>query len=421
MQLHIPFHNPLKNERFIKISEAVLLIAFGLGIGIAATWLYFIKIHASQPQVGVEFTQSYIKGVINAQNAKGVDFSPFWDVWAAIQEKYVGRKNLDVQKMVNGAIEGLVNSLGDDYSVFFEPEQNQEFESEVSGKFEGIGIEIGLKNKILTVIAPLEGTPAKQAGLEPNDAILKINSTSTIGMSLDQAIRYIRGPKGSTVTLSILRDTWDNPRPIVITRDVIAVPSATIEKIGDDVIHLRLYNFYAPLTWEFRKRALEILLSGRKKIVLDVRGNPGGYLNGAIETAGYFLPSGSVAVKEDDGAGPYVCDVCKTSGLAIFKDYKIVVLIDGGSASASEIVAGALRDNRGVLLIGQTTFGKGSVQEVYPMANGSSLKLTIAKWLTPNGHSIAGVGLKPDIEIIPLASRTQDIQLDKAVEVVRSL
>jgi len=155
--------------------------------------------------------------------------------------------------------------------------------------------------------------------------------------------------------------------------------------------------------------------------VLDVRGNPGGYLNGAIETAGYFLPSGSVAVKEDDGAGPYVCDVCKTSGLAIFKDYKIVVLIDGGSASASEIVAGALRDNRGVLLIGQTTFGKGSVQEVYPMANGSSLKLTIAKWLTPNGHSIAGVGLKPDIEIIPLASRTQDIQLDKAVEVVRSL
>lgn len=422
MQLHIPFQNPLKNEKFVSRTKIIVfaLVFFALGAG--ASLLYVAGANrAAQEQPAATPEQAFIKGIVNASGTKGVDFSPFWDVWAAIQEKYVGRKDLNVQKMVDGAIEGLVGSLGDDYSTFFEPTQNRDFQEEVSGQFQGIGVEIGLKNKILTVIAPLEGTPAQKAGLQSNDKIVMINGTSTVGMSLDRAVTYIRGPKGSVVTLSIVRDGWTEPRKIAVTRDTIAVPSAKVEKIGNDVIRLRLYNFYAPLSWDMKKGALEILLSGRKKIVLDLRGNPGGYLDASIETAGYFMPSGAVVVKEDNGKGAYVCDTCKTYGPAVFKDYQMVVLVDGGSASAAEILAGALRDNRQVKLIGEQTFGKGSVQEVYPMDHGASLKLTIAKWLTPNGYSISGVGLRPDIEIAASATGTQDIQLDKAVEILRAL
>jgi carboxyl-terminal processing protease len=321
--------------------------------------------------------------------------------------------------MVYGAIKGMIESLGDPYTTFFEPKEKQEFDNEISGKFEGVGIEIGIRQEILTVIAPLEGTPAQKAGIRAGDKIIEIDGISTKGMSLDEAVLKIRGPKGTKVLLTIARDGPETTQKIEITRDTIRIPSVKLEKIDNDIVHIKLYNFYGPASFEFKKAILETLLSGRKKIILDLRNNPGGYFDYAVEIASWFLESGSVVVKQDNGDGPFVCPGCESSGLPVFKNYQVVILINGGSASASEILAGALRDNKGIQLVGEQTFGKGSVQELYPLGKDSSIKVTTAKWLTPNEHDISEVGLKPDIEVKPSEEIDKDPQLDKAIEIIR--
>ena len=356
-----------------------------------------------------------------------IDFSLFWEVYHKLQEKFVDKGKFDTQKMIYGAISGMVKSLGDPYTVFFPPEETKRFEEDVKGVFEGVGMEIGIKKGQLQVIAPLEGTPAQRAGLRAGDKILKINDTETSDLTVDEAVNLIRGPKGTEVTLTIFREEWLKTKEIKLVRDVIAVPSLKWEikrpaSGYPDIAYIQLYQFSENASADFRKVVIEILESPTQKIILDLRNNPGGYLEVAQDIAGWFLEKGKIVVIEDFGQGNK--QEYKAQGPGTFSDYKIVVLINQGSASASEILAGALRDNRGILLIGEKSFGKGSVQELEKLKEGSSLKITVARWLTPKGQLITDVGLEPDIKVEMTEKdyeEEKDPQLDKAIEIIKNL
>jgi carboxyl-terminal processing protease len=358
---------------------------------------------------------------------EGIDFTPLWKTWQIIQQQYVDKKNIDQQKLLEGAIKGLVQSLDDPYSEFLTKKEEEEFEESLSGSFEGIGIEIGIRDSILTVISPLSGTPAEKAGLKAGDKILEINGETTEKMTLEEAVSKIRGPKGTQVKLKIMRNIWDAPKEFTITRAVINVPSVTLTFPTTEIAHLKIHNFHLRELTEFRRAASKISRSGVERIILDLRNNPGGYLEFAIETAGWFLNKGATVVKIDSGNGPEVCSYCKAQGNGIFAKpkYKIVILINEGSASAAEILAGALRDNMGIKIVGKKSFGKGSVQEIINVDNVGAVKLTVAKWFTPNGTDISKVGIEPDILVENtkeiLENPLDDLQLQKAKELVKSL
>lgn len=421
MQLKIPFtKDKYLGKNFFLFFGGLGLAGLFFALGITFSLYRFGLLNSSQVQLGIR--DVLIRGVFNTNTpdrVKDADFSLFWDSWAAVQEHYLNRKDLDGQKMVYGAIKGMLESLDDPYTTFFEPQAKEEFEEEISGRFDGIGIEIGIRNETLTVVSPLDGSPAQKAGLRAGDKVLEIDGVSTSGLSLDAAVKKIRGPKGSKVTLTVSRDGLSESKEIEIGRDTINIPSVTFSKIDDDIVRIKVHNFYMPTSFEFKKAVLETMLSGRKNIILDLRNNPGGYFDLAIELAGWFLNSGDVVVKQDDGNGPFVCDDCKASGLGFLKNHKIVILINEGTASASEIMAGALRDNKQAKLIGMQSFGKGVVQEVFPLRENSSIKVTTSKWLTPNGQDIGSVGLKPDIEVDDSEELDKDPQLDKAIEIIR--
>lgn len=350
------------------------------------------------------------------------DFNVFWDVWRFIEEKYAERDNLNKQTMIYGAVSGLVGSLDDPYSVFLEPQDSQRFQDDVNGKFEGIGAEIGIRDNILTIIAPLENTPAQKSGLKAGDNVLKINDTITANLSLDEAVNLIRGPKNTEVVLTVVRDGFSEPEEIKITRDTINIPIIKldyIDKNGKKIAHLSLYHFTATASQEFKIKANEIINARVDGLILDLRNNPGGYLEVANELSGYFLEKDKIIAIEDFGGG--IKKNYRSAGINILSDIPTVILVNQGSASASEIMAGALRDQKDIKLVGETTFGKGSVQELSGFANGSSVKLTIAKWLTPNGISINDEGLKPDFEVKLTKEDFDgdlDPQLDKAVEIL---
>ena len=355
------------------------------------------------------------------QVATLADFSPFWKVWNTMNEKYPGAAKISDQDKVYGAISGLVGSLNDPYSVFFAPDEAKSFEEEIAGNFTGIGMEVGIKDKILTVIAPLKDTPAYRADIKPGDKILKIDKTVTSNLSIEEAIKLIRGEKGTTVTLTIFRDGESNSREIKIIRDVINIPTLDTEKRPDGIFVIKLYSFTANSADLFRNAMKEFVDSGDGKLLLDLRGNPGGYLDAAVDMASWFLPSGKTIVSEDYGSNKSP-DVYRSKGYDIFTDkLKFVILMDGGSASASEILAGAMQDQGKAKLVGTQSFGKGSVQEVVDITPDTILKITVAKWLTPNGTSISEKGLTPDyvVEFTQKdADAKKDPQLDKAVQLL---
>lgn len=333
-----------------------------------------------------------------------VDFSPFWKAWRTIDEKFVSSSTTtealpSSQERVWGAISGMVDSLDDPYTTFLPPVESKIFESDIAGNFEGVGMEIGVQDDILTVIAPLKGTPAFRAGIKSGDKILKIDDNSTEGMNTDQAVLLIRGKVGTKVKLNILREGVEAPFDVSVTRAVIDIPTLDYESRADGIFVIRLYNFSATSPNLFRNALRQFVKTGSNKLLLDLRGNPGGFLEAAVDMSSWFLPTGTVVVREDYKEGGEQV-IHRSRGYDIFsKNLKMAVLIDQGSASAAEILAGALAEHGIATLIGDTSFGKGSVQELVRITPDSSLKVTIAQWLTPNGLSISAGGLKPSIEI----------------------
>ncbi len=348
---------------------------------------------------------------------QSANLTDFWKAWNALDANYVithASSTLpSTQDKIFGAIQGLANSYGDPYTVFFPPEEAKEFSDTISGSFAGVGMEIDIKNNVLTVIAPLKGTPAAAAGIKAGDQIAAINGTSTDGVPVDEAVNDIRGPVGTTVDLSIVRD--GKPLDIKIVRETIQVPEIDDGlDAASGVYHIALYEFTANSANLFDQAFERFKASGSKKLVIDLRENPGGYLDAAVDIASHFLPKGAAVVTEDfDGKEP--------SDVHTSIDYndlpagtKVVVLIDDGSASASEILAGALQDDRVATLIGTQSFGKGSVQTLINL-DGGSLKVTVARWITPAGHWIMGNGITPDIVSVIATSTptfTQDTSND---------
>jgi carboxyl-terminal processing protease len=367
-----------------------------------------------------------VEGAINLNEGQpdGTDFSLFWDAWRVVQEDYVGTDPLDFQKMVYGAIDGMIGSLGDPYTNFMTAQDTKIFLEDVEGAFSGVGMEIGIRDEKLKVIAPLEGTPAEQAGLRADDHIVRIDEdTFTSDLTIDEAVSYIRGPEGSIVILSIFREGWQEPRDFEIKRAVISIPSLRYEVKEGNIAYVKLFQFSEALRVDFRDTARKIAASGADKIIIDVRNNPGGFLHVAVDIAGYFVDRGDIVVIEDFGEGQNRYEH-KATGRSELKNFKVVVLMNKGSASASEILAGALRDNNNILLIGEKSFGKGSVQEIKKLKDNSSIKVTIAKWLTPKGDLIAEKGLEPDIEVEITEDdfdSGRDPQLDLAIEELSKL
>lgn len=365
-----------------------------------------------------------VASIFNKETLKpaDVDFSPFWGAWNKINEKYVAKDQLDEQKMVWGAIQGLVASLGDPYSSFFPPEESKTFEENISGDFEGVGMEIAVRKGILTVVAPIKGTPAYNAGIKAGDKIIKIGDKSTVDMTSDEAAKLIRGPRGTQVVLSILRGDAETPLEFTITREVIEIPAIETETKQGGIFVIKLFNFSANSSSAFRGALREFIDSGNNKLILDLRNNPGGYLNLAVDNASWFLPVGKVVVREKFSNGEE--ESHRSRGYDIFQDLPMIILVNEGSASASEIMAGALQEYGIAKLVGQKTFGKGSVQELIPVTSDTSLKLTIAKWLTPNGRSISDEGLEPDYKVELTDEDFEkglDPQMDKAVEILKNL
>jgi carboxyl-terminal processing protease len=325
--------------------------------------------------------------------------------------------------LVYGAASGLVRALKDPYSEFLPPQETKQFQEDIKGSFEGIGAEIGIRKEVLTIISPLKDSPAEKAGLKGGDKVLKINDTTTADLALDEAVRLIRGPKGTEVKLIVLRDSFDKVKEIKIIRDTIRIIILTTEKKNDGIFVIKLNHFTQNAAWEFRKAVQEFYQSGSQKLILDMRNNPGGFLNVAVDIASWFLPAGEVVTKERVAEGER--EIYRSAGYKLLEKVPTVVLVNEGSASASEIVAGALRDVRGIKLVGTKTFGKGSVQEVVPLPEGASLKITVAKWLTPKGQEINGKGLEPDVKVeLPKEeekAEEKDWIMEKGIEVVKGL
>jgi carboxyl-terminal processing protease len=362
-----------------------------------------------------------IEGVSNLESGmeNGADFNLFWQAWQLLKEKYVDGKNIDNENMVRGAISGLFDSLGDDYTVFMPPSDAQKFSEDISGEFSGIGAEIGIRDGQLVVVSPMKNSPAEKAGLKPMDKILMVDSENTDGLTTDDAVKIIRGERGTAVVLTVFRDSWAEPKEISIIRDTIQIPTMDWEMKGD-IAYVQLYNFYEKAPYLFYQMAIDFSQYNPKGMVLDLRNDPGGYLNVAINLAGWFMDSGKVVVIEEFGNGEK--QEYTSYGNGYFKNIPVVVLVNEGSASASEILAGALRDIRGSKLVGEKTFGKGTVQEVEQLSDGSLAKITVAHWRLPNGLIIEKNGLEPDYEAEIteedfIAGR--DPQLEKAMEVLR--
>ncbi len=401
-----------------------------------------------------------ITTLINKETDKpqGVDFAPFWEAWNLLSSKYVdsststSSKPITDQQKVWGAIAGLANSLGDPYTVFFPPEETKLFESEIRGNFEGVGMEIAIKENMLTVVAPLKDSPAEKAGVKPGDKILKIDGEVAIGFKVEEAVRKIRGKRGTTVAIQVGREGEDEPIDIKITRDTIVIPVletgskaaptiSTTEKpsgggagasasvpvkptkhadVVNGVFVVRLFNFGDASPLAFGQAMDRFASSDTNKLLIDLRGNPGGYLEAAVDLASWFVPAGQPIVIEKSGKKPDVSYTSRGYNLPV-RNVKVVVLVDQGSASASEILAGALSEYGVAKLVGQKTFGKGSVQELVHTKDDSSLKVTIARWYTPKGRSISHNGLEPDYKVEITKEDTQagkDPQLEKAFEVL---
>lgn len=391
-------------RRAFLVRILVLIVVFTIGYGLG------ISVH--QPTI--------LKTSSATTSTDAISFDRLQEVWDTLQKEYVNQP-LNKSDAVYGAIHGMVDSLKDPYTVFFTPDESKSFQDEIGGVFEGIGAEIGIKNDQLVIIAPLPDSPAEKAGLKAGDMIFAIDTTATQGVALDDAVKKIRGAQGTKVALTIKTGADGTPRDVLITRASITVKSVQLSMTDDHIGILKLSYFGPQTEKEFTGAVNQFLVQNGKGLVLDLRSDPGGFLDTAVSVVGQFVDSGSVVVKEKFVDGTE--NEHKTNGNGKLKGIPVVVLIDEGSASASEIVAGALQDYGIATLVGTKSYGKGSVQQVEQFKDGSSLKVTIAKWFTPKGRSINQQGIVPDVEVQLTKEqfdKNQDPQQDKALEVLRS-
>lgn len=375
---------------------------------------------AAAPELVRRFTSAPTTDSVEA-----ADFGKFWEVWKRLEKSYVDPTKLDYAQMTWGAMEGLAQSLGDPYTQYLPPKENKAANEDLKGSFYGVGIELGYRDETLAAIAPITNSPAERAGIKAGDFILHIKDEKknvdldTRGMSLPTAVSHIRGDKGTEVTLTIFRDGVDKSFEVKLTRDEIVVPSvelAYVEKGGKTYAHLELHRFGGRTDKEWNEKVAEIIAKRPDGVVLDLRNNPGGYLDGAVFVASEFLSEG-VVVKQEGRMDSETYSVNRNGSLI---KIPLVVLINKGSASASEIVAGALQDNKRAKIVGDKSFGKGTVQEVQDLTDGSSLHVTVAKWKTPSGKWIHEDGITPDVEVkdetAKEGEKEVDEQLQKALE-----
>ena len=366
------------------------------------------------------YAQSFIGGN-RISNSFGDDSLKM--VYTFLQNNYLYPNAIDSSNIQLGAIKGLVETLDDPYTVYLSPKEYQEFESNLEGTFEGIGAELGLRDGQLIIVTPIEGTPASKAGILPGDAIIRIDGESTEGLIVETAVTKIRGEKGTVVRLDIKRDNETDIRTVAITREVIDIPNIKTEIRDNTIGVVSISQFEANTVTDLDNAITDLSKKGVTKIILDLRYNPGGYLQSAVDMVELFVSKGELVVTEKGRDGK-VIEELKTRKNPKYPDIPITILINEGSASASEIVAGALRDIKETQLIGKKSFGKGVVQSIKDFPDGSVLKYTIAEWLTPSGNAINKQGLNPDIEVDITADNIQagqDPQLDKAVEYMKTL
>lgn len=364
-----------------------------------------------------------LSSLLSSQDENPADLSLFWKVWGIVSDLYVDETALNKQTMVYGAIKGMVASLDDPYTVFMTPDETKDFDESLNGTLEGIGAELTVKEGVLVIISPLKNSPAEKAGLLPGDVVYKIDGNITSDLTLFEAITKIRGAKGTTVTLTMLRKGKKDPFDVAIVRDEVNIESVSMEDKGKGIYYIAINQFSDNTKTEFDKAIQQILLKEPKGIVLDLRYNGGGYLDISVDILSEFLKgkTEAVTIKRRDAKDN---ETMYVSGNAPLAEVPLVVLVNKGSASASEIVAGAVQDHKRGVVMGEQTFGKGSVQEVDKLPDGSSLRITIAKWYTPSGKNISEVGITPDIEVSLTeqdAEAKRDPQLDSAVKYLLGL
>lgn len=352
-------------------------------------------------------------------NSNDIDVEIFSQTWEAIHNEYLDKNKVNDKDLFYGAISGLVNALGDPHSFFLTPSLTSEFTQELDGSFYGIGAEIGRKNGFLVIIAPLDGSPADKAGLKAGDRILAIDKTDATDMSVSEAIFKIRGESGQTVVLNILPKDGQEPRDISIVRAKIDIPSVKY-KIVDNIAVIEIISFNSDTSTRFTAVAQKVLQDNPRGIIVDLRNDPGGFLDTAVEITSSWLEPGQVVVRETYGDKRNDVEHRALKRLSLAK-FKTVVLVNEGSASAAEIMAGALQDYGLAQVVGVTTFGKGSVQQLIPLRDSSSIKLTVARWLTPQGRTIDGQGIKPNVEVQLTAddyNQDLDPQFDQAKAII---
>jgi carboxyl-terminal processing protease len=438
----------LKSLRQLILSFTALLLVGAFGYWLGSHRFTLSDFNPFLKKKNGVIPQAEVVNKAAPAHRQNVDFSLFWEVWDRLEKNYLEKKDLDPEKMVYGAIQGMTAALGDPYTVFLPPSENQASKEDLNGSFEGVGIQLGYKDgNQLVVMAPLAGMPAEKAGIKAGDLILHIKDTEkkidrdTLGISLPEAVKLIRGKKGTEVTLTLLREKATKPYEVTLVRETIIVPSVSVsfgyldedgqwQEIKDAgagekkvVAWLKLLRF-GELTLEQWDKAIGLIEQQAKNknqkftgVILDLRNNPGGYLEGAVNLASEFLPSGRLVVKQENADGSF--EEYKVKRLGRLLEIPLVVLVNKGSASASEILAGALRDWGRAKIVGEKTFGKGTVQEALDLREGAGLHVTVAKWLLPKGDWIHEEGLKPDVEInTEEKEASADAQLQKAIEVL---
>lgn len=407
----------IRAKKYVGIYLAIILFIISFGFGVLVDRVLYIKKQITDKNGDVQIGK--VLNLNRATSHADVEFNQFWEVWDKIKSKYV-KQPVKETEMLYGAIQGLVAGLGDPYSLYLPPQAAEEFAKDLSGELEGIGAEIGVKDGQLMVVAPLPDSPAAKAGLRPGDKILFIDKESTFGLDVITAVGKIRGQAGTKVVLTISRNGLVKSMEVEIVREKINVPSILFSIKPNNIGYLRVMQFNDETTRQFAKSIRQMRAKNVSGVVLDLRNNPGGYMDAAVEMASEWIKDGVVVSEKGmDGLN----NNRFTAGRHALAEMKTMVLINKGSASASEIVAGALQDYKKAILLGEKTFGKGSVQDFETFPDGSALKLTVAEWFTPQGRNINKEGVAPDVEIKEDWEKEkigEDIVLETALELFAS-